>query len=472
MRHTARTSLVVAIATIVAELTAPLPLGAQPVTESHRAASDRLIDAALGDSAAHERLSALTDRFGHRMSGSESLERALDWIVTEMKRDGLENVHTEPVTVTHWVRGTEFAELVSPRRMPLRMLGLGRSVGTPPAGITAPVLVVRSFAELRARAADARGRIVVFNHPFDTTLHPFTAYGQAVQYRAAGADSATAYGAVAVLVRSVTPRSFRTPHTGGMAYADTGRRGPRIPAAAITVEDAKMMQRMQERGERIVVTLKMDARTLPPAQSRNVIAEIRGSERPDEVIVLGGHIDSWDVGQGAMDDAGGSVAAWEAVRLIKELGVRPKRTVRVVLWTNEEIGLAGALAYRDAHRAELDKHIAAMESDNGVFRPYGLVFGGTEAGMAIIRQISPLLRRIGADSVQSGGPQADVSPIFALGVPSLALNVDASRYFWYHHTEADTADKIDPLDMARCVAAMAVVANTLANMDGPLGRAR
>ena len=456
----------------LATFAAPALLRAQPIADAHRAAADRLIDAALRDSAAHHRLSALTDGFGHRMSGSESLERALDWIVAEMKRDGLENVHTEPVTVTHWVRGVESAELVSPRRAPLRMLGLGRSIGTPPEGITAPVLVVRSFAELRARGADARGRIVLFNHPFDTTLHPFTAYGQAVQYRAAGADSATAYGAVAVLVRSVTPRSLQTPHTGGMSYADTGRRGPRIPAAAITVEDAEMMQRMQGRGERIVVTLKMGARTLPPAQSRNVIAEIRGSERPDEIIVLGGHIDSWDVGTGAMDDAGGSVAAWEAVRLIKQLGVRPKRTVRVVLWTNEEIGLGGANAYRDAHRAELDKHIAAMESDNGVFRPYGLVFGGTPAGMAIMRQIAPLLRRVGADSVQSGGPQADVSPIFALGVPSLALNVDASRYFWYHHTDADTADKIDPLDMARCVAAMAVVANTLANMEGTLGRAR
>jgi carboxypeptidase Q len=257
-----------------------------------------------------------------------------------------------------------------------------------------------------------------------------------------------------------------------MSYADTIRVAPRIPGAAVTVEDAEMMRRMQERGERIVVTLKMGARTLPPARSRNVVADVRGSERPDEVIVLGGHIDSWDVGTGAMDDAGGSVAAWEAVRLIKQLGVRPKRTVRVVLWTNEEIGLAGALAYRDAHRTEIDKHVAAMESDNGVFRPYGLLFAGTDAGKAIIRQISPLLRRIGADSVANGGPEADVSPLAALGVPTLAINTDPSRYFWYHHTEADTADKIDPADMARCVAAMAVVANTIANMDGTLPRAR
>ena len=445
-------------------------VGAQAPAEAHRAAADRLIDAALADSAAHRRLSTLADRFGHRMSGSQSLERSLDWIIEEMKRDGLENVRGEPVMVTHWVRGQESAELVSPRRTTLRMLGLGRSVGTPPAGITAQVIVVRDFAELRARRAEVRGKMVLFNHPFDTTLPPFTAYGRAVQYRAAGADSAAAHGAVAVLVRSVTPRSLQTPHTGGLTYGDTSRSARNIPGAAITVEDAEMLQRMQDRGERIVVTLKMGARTLPPARSRNVVAEIRGSERPDEIIVLGGHIDSWDVGQGAMDDAGGSVAAWEAVRLIKQLGVRPRRTVRVVLWTNEEIGLAGATAYRDAHRAELDKHILAMESDNGVFRPHGLFFAGPEAGFTLMRQLSPLLARIGADSVAPGGPQADVSPLFAAGVPTLAPNVDVSRYFWYHHTDADTPDKIDPVDMARCVALRAVMANTIANLDGIVPR--
>src|SRR5687768_2756988 len=207
--HTAAVLLAIAVL-------APGPARAQVLTPAHRSAANRLIDAALADSAAHERLSTLGDRFGHRMSGSESLERALDWIMEEMRRDGLENVHGEPVMVTHWVRGTESAELVSPRRTPLRMLGLGRSVGTPPGGITAPVIIVRDFAELRARRADVAGKMVLFNHPFDTTVPPFTGYGRAVQYRAAGADSAAAYGAVAALVRSVTPRSLQTPHTGGM----------------------------------------------------------------------------------------------------------------------------------------------------------------------------------------------------------------------------------------------------------------
>ena len=451
-----------------AVLAVPAPSFAQDPVESLRPASDRLIAAALADSAAYRRLAVLVDRFGHRASGSRSLEDAIDWIVAEMRRDGLENVHTEPVRVTHWVRGEESATLVSPRRQRLPMLGLGRSVGTRRGGITAPVLVVRNFAELRRRAAEARGRIVLFNFPFDTTLPPFAAYGQAVQYRGRGADSAMAAGAVAALVRSVTPRSLSTPHTGGMSYGDSTRR---IPAAAITVEDAELLQRLQDRGERIVVRLAMGARTLPPAQSRNVIAEIRGSDKPDEVVVLGGHIDSWDVGQGAMDDGGGSVAAWEALRLIARLGIRPRRTVRVVLWTNEELGLGGANAYRDAHRGELDRHVAAMESDNGVFRPRGVFVAGSGDTLALMRRVVSLLASIGADAVRSGGPQADVGPLYALGVPALGIDIDESRYFWYHHTDADTIDKLDPLDMARCVAVMAVIAYALANLDETIPRA-
>jgi carboxypeptidase Q len=456
---------------VVACVVVPATLAGQQINvEAHRAAATRLIDAATRDSAAYRRLAKLVDTFGPRMSGSENLESAIDWIVDEMKRDGLENVHTEPVTVTHWVRGAESAELLAPRRVALHMLGLGRSVGTPPDGIRAPVFVVKSFADLRAHAAEARGRIVVYNVPFDTTVAPFAGYGRTVVYRGVGADSASAVGAVAALVRSVTPRSLQSPHTGGMAPYDTTGRLRRIPAAAISVEDAEMLQRMQDRGERMELLLKMEAHTLIPARSRNVVAELRGSEHPDQVVVMGGHIDSWDVGQGAMDDAGGSVAAWEALRLIKQLGVRPKRTVRVVLWTNEEIGLAGGIAYRDAHRAEIDKHVLAMESDNGVFKPRALQFGGGEGGIAQTQRIATLLSAIGVDTARAGGPEADISPIYALGVPAITLDTDQSRYFWYHHSEADTIDKLDPADVARCVAAFAVVANTVANMDGTLPR--
>jgi carboxypeptidase Q len=216
----------------------------------------------------------------------------------------------------------------------------------------------------------------------------------------------------------------------------------------------------------------MGARTLMPARSYNVVADVRGSERPDEIVVMGGHIDSWDVGQGAMDDGGGAVVAWEALRLIKELGIRPKRTVRVVLWTNEEIGLAGATAYRDAHRAEIDKHVLAMESDNGVFRPRGIQFGSGEGGLPIMQRIASLLGAVGVDSARAGGPESDTGPLYQAGVPVANIDADPSRYFWYHHSEADTIDKLDPVDVARCVAVLAVLANTVANMDGTLPRVK
>jgi carboxypeptidase Q len=443
---------------------------AQVSIEPYRTAADRLIDAATRDSAAHKRMATLSDKFGSRFSGSASLENALDWIIAEMKKDGLENVRGERVMVPHWVRGSESAEVIAPRPIKLNILGLGGSVGTPVAGITAPILVVKNFAELRNRAGEAKGKIVVFNYAFDTTIAPFLGYGDAVRYRGAGPDSAKAVGAVAALVRSVTPRSLNTPHTGSLRYRDTSRAAKNIPAAAITVEAAELLQRMQDRGERVVVRLKMTAHMLSMAPSRNVVAEITGSEKPNEVIVMGGHIDSWDVGQGAMDDGAGCVSAWEALRLIKQLGVRPKRTIRVVLWTNEENGGAGGRGYRDAHRSELDDHIYALESDNGVFTPRGITFGGSAAGMEMVKSVATLLKRVGADSVAPGGPEADNTPIFELGVPAIGIDTDQSRYFWYHHTEADTPEKINPADMQKVVAIMAVLANTFGNLPERIPR--
>lgn len=430
------------------------------LAEAYRDAADRLIDAALADSFAYDRLAELVDRFGHRFSGSESLERALDWILDEMEEDGLENVRGEPVMVPRWVRGEESLELISPLRRELPMLGLGGSVGTPPEGIRAEVLVVRSFAELERRTAEARGKVVLLNAPF-------TDYRKTVTYRLAGAVAAARSGAVASLIRSVTPFSLQTPHTGMMRYDP---RDERIPHAAITVEHAEMLQRMQDRGERIEVLLKMDAKTLPDVPSRNVVAEIVGRERPDEVVVMGGHIDSWDVGQGAMDDAGGSVAAWEALRLMHTLGLRPRRTVRVVLWTNEENGLRGANAYRDAHADELDQHILAIESDAGVFKPLGFGFSGSDPAFRLVSEIGTLLDRIGAGAISRGGGGADIGPIMRTGVPGMGLKVDGERYFWYHHTDADTIDKLDPREMAESVAAMAVMAYVVADMPERLPR--
>lgn len=445
---------------LVLALTPPSASAQTDVAVAYRAPADRLIDAALADSAAFDRLTVLVDRFGHRLSGSESLERALDWILAQMRADGLEHVRGEPVMVPHWVRGEESARLVEPRPRSLPMLGLGGSVSTPVGGILAEVLVVGSFDELARRANEARGRIVLYDVPFTT-------YGETVRYRTTGAVAAARVGAVASLLRSVGPYSMQTPHTGTMSYEEGV---PRIPAAAITVEDAMLLHRMQDRGERVVVRLTMSAETLPDAESRNVIAEIRGRELPDEVVVIGGHIDSWDVGQGAMDDAGGSVAAWEAVRLMHELGMRPRRTVRVVLWTNEENGLRGANAYRDQHRAELENHVLAVESDAGVFKPLGFGFTGGDAAFAIVQQIGSLLNRIDAGEIRRGGGGADIGPIMALGVPGAGLNVDGARYFWYHHSDADTIDKLDAREFNECVAALAVLAYVVADMSDRLPR--
>jgi carboxypeptidase Q len=319
------------------------------------------------------------------------------------------------------------------------------------------VLVVGSLEELARRAAEAKGRIVLLDVPF-------TEYTATRHVRTDGPSAAARAGAVACLIRSVATFSMRNPHTGATLYDSTAAR---IPAAALSVEDAMMLHRLQDRGEPMVVTLRMGAHTLPDAPSRNVVAEIVGREKPDEVVVLGGHIDSWDVGQGAMDDGGGSVAAWEAVRLLKRLGLRPRRTVRVVLWTNEENGGRGAEAYAKAHAGELSRHVMAMESDNGVFNPRGYVLGGSDSAAAVIRQVAALMQPIGATGLErvDGSPAADTEPLAAAGVPAMELDVDGSRYFWYHHSDADMLDKLDPAELARCVAAMAVMADVVADLQ-------
>lgn len=439
---------------------APLSGQSRSALRDYRPVADSLIRAATGDSAAYRRLGELVDRFGHRLAGSPSLEAAIDWALGEMRKDGLSNVHGEPVMVTHWVRGRESVDLVAPRRTPLRMLGLGGSVGTPADGISARVLVVSSFDELEQHWADARGRIVLFDAPF-------TEYGDTRRYRTDGAVAAARAGAVATLIRSIAPFSIRSPHTGRVSYQPEV---PRIPAAALSNEDAMMLHRMQDRGDSVVVTLRMQAHQLPDAQSRNVVAEVVGRQEPEEVVVLGGHIDSWDVGQGAMDDGGGSVAAWEAVRLIHQLGLHPRRTIRVVLWTNEENGVDGGAAYLERRRDSVTSHVMAMESDGGVFSPRGVMVAGTDQAVSLVRQVGQLLRPIGADRVTKveSSPEADIEPLVTLGVPGIGLDVEASRYFWYHHSDGDTLDKLDPAEMGRCVALMAVMAYVIADLPDRL----
>src|SRR6266850_3326025 len=427
----------------------------------YREPAARMIGEAMGSTFAWQRLSVLTDTIGNRLSGSPALERAIQWATEEMKRDGLENVHTERVMVPKWVRGSESAEVVEPARHAMVMLGLGDSVGTPADGIQAEVLPLRNFEELDSKASLVRGKIVFFNVPF-------TAYGETVRFRSGGPSRAARYGAVAMLIRSVGPDGLRTPHTGALQYSSDA---PKIPAAAITTEDADRIQRLTDRGSRVVVHLKMEAHFDPDAESANVIGELRGRERPEEIVVVSGHLDSWDVGAGASDDGGGCIVTWEALRIMKKLNLRPRRTVRVVLWTNEENGGRGGVAYRDQHRAELARHVMMLESDGGVFRPLGFGFTGNETGRQTVKAIATLLAGIAADQINAGGGGADIGPsVTEAHIPAMSLDVDGSKYFLIHHTPADTIDKIDSVEMAKCAAAVAVMAYVIADLPQRLGQ--
>ncbi len=463
MRRTLFTlALAAAIASLVLSAPAPAARAQAPpewLAAYHEPAA-RLIGEALSTRFAWERLAELGDTYGPRLSGSTNLDAAIRWAVAEMKKDGLENVRAEPVMVPVWVRGNESVAITSPSEQPLVMLGLGMSVGTPPEGIEAGIWVVRSFEELDATPERAKGKIVVYNVPF-------VSYGQTVQYRGSGPSRAARHGALAVLVRSVGLPGLRTPHTGALRYDDNA---PRIPAAAITLEDAERLQRMQDRGTRVVVRLRMEARVLPDVQSANVIGEIRGSETPDEVVVVGGHFDSWDVGTGSTDDGGGCVVTWEALRLMKTLGLRPRRTVRVVLFTNEENGGRGGQGYLEQYRDQLANHVMMLESDGGVFRPTGFGFTGSDAARATVEQIGTLLAGIDAHRIGPGGGGADIGPSVREGqIPAMSPMVEGN-YFLIHHTPADTVDKIDPMDMARNAAAIAVMAYVIADMPQRLAK--
>ena len=440
----------------------------RPLDLDYREPAGRLIGAAMVDTAGYDKLAHLTTRIGHRLSGSSGLERAVTWVAAQMTADGLDNVRTQPVKVPHWVRGRESAHVVAPVERPIAMLGLGGSIATPPDGITAPVVVVGTFAELDELGADkVKGRIVLYDMQWE-------GYAQSVTYRVSGASQAARLGAVAALVRSVTPRSLYTPHTGVLNYVAAA---PRIPAAAITVEDAAWIRRMTATGQEVRVQLRMEAETRPDADSANVMGEIAGVERPDEVVVLGGHLDSWDVGEGAHDDGSGVVAAWQAVALMKQLGLTPRRTIRVVAWTNEENGTRGGDAYRDALGTAVDKHVAAIEMDEGAERPVGFAYSivgtGTSAPRVIsatakLREIARLLDGIGAGAIDLGGGGTDIGPLMRTGVPGFGLITVNERYFDWHHTNADTFDKIDLQDFRRCIAALAVMAYVLADMPGRL----
>ena len=421
----------------------------------------RLIEAGTGSTFAWDRLAELCDTFGSRLTGSRNLELATTWAVEAMRNDGLARVRLQKTKGPQWVRGEESLDIVDPAPSPLVLLGLGGSVATPPDGLTAPLLIVRSFDELQVRAADARGRIVLFDVPY-------TNYGQTVAYRVNGAITAARYGAMAALVRAVGPMGLRTPHTGSMAYA-AGT--PQIPAAAIPIEDAQRLARLASRKVPVTLRLRMAAETRPDVETANVIGEIAGRETPEEIVLVGGHFDSWDVATGASDDAIGCIVTWEAARLIRSLGLVPRRTIRVVLFTNEENGLRGATAYRDAHLPDAARHVLALESDTGVFEPMRLGFSGSDRGRQVMTDVVDLLSPLGFPALGPGGGGADIGPIAQAGhVPTMALHGDSARYFQIHHTPADVPERVDPKEAAKAAAGLAVVTWIAAEMEQALPR--
>jgi hypothetical protein len=425
------------------------------LTEQYRPTADKLIDAALADTEGYNRLAYLCYRIGHRLSGSPGLEKAIAWSVETMKAAGLSNVRVIPAKVPHWVRGTESARMVAPLEKPLHMLGLGMSIGTPPGGITAGVVAVNTFDELaKLGRAKIQGKIVLYNEEY-------FGYGPTRVYRATGASRAAELGAVAALVRSATPLAMQIPHTGEMNYDENQ---PKIPGAAVSPEDAMMMARLIEDGVPVRVHLEMGAQMLPDADSGDVIGEIPGREHPEEVVVMGGHIDSWDVGQGAQDDGASIVACLQAVALMKKLGLQPRRTIRVAFWVNEENGGRGGVAYREFVGDKIKNHVAAIEMDGGAETPRGFGAGVDAASMTMLRQIAKLLDRVGAGEITGGGGGSDIAPLLRDGVPGLGERTVGTHYFDWHHTEADTLDKVDPEDFRKNVAALAVMGYALADM--------
>ncbi len=461
-----------------AQQAVPQSTAQKSLASRYRGTADRLIAAAEADTEGYGRLQYLCDHIGKRLSGSEPLTRATAWAAEAMRQAGLENVTMQPVMVPHWVRGAESAALVAPVAKPLHMLGLGMSVGTAPGGLTAEIVVVPDFATLDTLGrAGVEGKIVVFNEVYK-------GYGQTVMYRTAGPSRAAALGAVAVLVRSVTPLAMQTPHTGTTVYDPKQPDLPKIPAAAVSIEDALLLKRLAAQGP-VRVHLEMAAHQEPDAPSFNIYGDIPGSEHPEQIVEVGGHIDSWDVGQGAQDDGSGITAALAAVSLIHKIGLKPQRTIRVVFWVNEENGGAGGKAYLAGLGSKVGDHVAAIEMDGGAEQPVGYGYGAggrsrratpngsapapelsaaEQHSLVLLQQIGTLLTPVGAATMRAGGGGSDIAPLMGAGVPGLGEMTTGAHYFDWHHTEADTLDKVDPEMFRKNVASLAVMTYVLADM--------
>jgi len=430
--------------------------------------------AALTDDYAYRQLAHLTENIGARPSGSLQAKAAVDYVAAELRQLGLD-VHLEEVKVPHWVRGAETAELTEyagqapGTTQKVVLTALGGSNSTPADGITTDVVVVNNFDELKALGHDkVAGKIVLFNEIFDKQKAAagmaFPAYGEAVRYRGAGPKAAADLGAVAALVRSVGSADFRLPHTGFSVPAG-------IPAGAVTAEDADLIVHLFAEGK-VRMHLTLTPQKLPDAVSYNVIADLKGSEHPEQVVVVSGHLDSWDLGTGAIDDGAGVVVAMEAAEILQRLHLHPKRTLRVIAWMDEESGGAGSQAYTKDHSTEFPNHVAAIESDAGAAHPLGFDVKMTAHAVELLRPVLEILQSFGANAVQPSSypPGADIAAMSEAGVPALGILQDGRTYFHYHHSAADTLDKIVPSELRENAAAMAVMAYALTNMKNPLPR--
>jgi carboxypeptidase Q len=453
-------------AATVASPAAPAPSASLP--PGPRTPADDFREAVLHDSRAFATVRSLTDECGPRLSGSPGNKTAIAWGLRAMEAAGLAAVHAESASVPHWERGVETAEIVAPVSQRLVLAALGGSVGTPPAGLEGEVVEAASLEALDKMArAEVAGKIVFFYVKTDRTRDG-SGYGRAVPARGSGASHAAKLGAVATVIRSIGTDDNRLPHTGAMRYDDGV---DKIPAAALSVPDAELLHRLLEAGKPVRLHLTLGCRTLPDADGANVVGDVKGSEAPDEIVLLGAHLDSWDLGTGAIDDGAGIGIVLEAGRQIALLPKKPRRTVRVVFYANEENGLAGGKAYAKAHEAELDKHVLAMEADLGAGKVYGAAFLGPPeaqpAFLAIARTVAPLGVEVLDREVEGG---ADISTLRPAGVPFIDLRQDATTYFDLHHTANDTLDKIDPEDLKQAAAAVATVAFAAASSAESLGR--
>jgi carboxypeptidase Q len=454
----------------------PAPEGSMPPPTSQVLAdpvqdtAEALRDVALKGTKAWSLLSSLTTEVGPRPAGSAGDRLAVAWAVRTLKSLGFSNVHAEKVTVPHWERGAEAGEITAPYPQRVALTALGGSVGTPAAGIEAPVVEVAGLEALdKLDAAKVKGKIVFFNTPTDRTRDG-AGYGKAVPVRANGASRAAKLGAAAVVIRSIGTDLNRLPHTGGLRY-ESGV--PQIPAAALSNPDADLLAAEIAGGKAVRLRLQLGARTLAAGESANVIGEIPGREKPEEIILLGAHLDSWDLGTGALDDGAGCAIVVEAAHRIGELQQHPRRTLRVVLFANEEFGLSGAEAYVKTHAQELPRHVLALESDLGSGRIWRLESRVALESMGWVRELDRLIFSIGAGSGTNqgeGGP--DVGKLQSAGVPTLTLMQDATAYFDFHHTANDTLDKSNARDLDYNVAAWAAVVYAAAELPGDFGRVK